>query len=274
MNKNQKIYFSTGEFAKIVGVTKHTLFHYDKLGIFSPQIKGENEYRYYSALQVEPFFVISALKELGMPLKEIKAYLDVRSPKELISLLNNQHERINKEITRLAAIKELISQKVKTTQSLFNISDDKIYISEEEKELLFISESLPSLEYGNIPLSFANHMKCCTENNITSPFSVGQMLSLKEVEKANYYSYNFFYTKISVPLTENRIFTKKEGSYLTAYHTTGYNSIGETYLKILEFANKNRLVLDKYFFEDVILDELSVSGYENFVIKTSILIKE
>jgi DNA-binding transcriptional MerR regulator len=273
MNKNQKIYFSTGEFAKIVGVTKYTLFHYDKLGIFSPQIKGENEYRYYSAFQVEPFFVISALKELGMPLKEIKAYLDIRNPKELISLLNNQNEKIDKEINRLVAIKDLISQKVKTTQSLFNINNEKIFISKEEKELLFVSDALPNLDYENIPLSFANHMKRCTENNIISPFSVGQMLSLKNVTQGNYNLYNFFYTKILVPLTGDN-YTKEEGSYLTAYHTTGYDSIGETYLQILEFANEKELILDDYFFEDVILDELSVSGYENFVIKTSILIKE
>lgn len=274
MKENNNIYFSTGEFAKIVGVTKHTLFHYDKLRIFSPQIKGENEYRYYSSSQVEPFFVISALKELGMPLKEIKAYLDMRSPKELISLLNIQKEKIDKEIYRLVAIKDLISQKVNTTQSIFNINEEKIFISKEENELLFISSALPSLNYENIPLSFANHMRCCTENNITSPFAVGQMLSLKNVKETNHNLYSFFYTKISVPLTNDNLYTKDEGNYLTAYHTTGYNSIGETYLKILEFANENTLILGDYFFEDVILDELSVSGYENFVIKISILIKE
>jgi DNA-binding transcriptional MerR regulator len=274
MKKNQKLFFSTGEFAKIVGVTKHTLFHYDKLGIFSPQIKGENEYRYYSVFQVEPFYVITALKELGMPLKDIKSYLDVRNPKELISLLNSQNENIDKEITRLTATKELISQKIKTTQSYFNIGNEKIFVSKEETELLFISEALPSLEYENIPLSFANHMKCCTENHITAPFSVGQMLSLEDVRKANYYSYNYFYTKFSVPLSGDRIYKKKKGKYLNAYHTTGYDSIGETYLTILEYANKNNIILDDYFFEDVILDELSVSGYENFLVKTSILIKE
>jgi DNA-binding transcriptional MerR regulator len=274
MNKNEKIFFSTGEFAKIVGVTKHTLFYYDKLGIFSPQIKEENEYRYYSAFQVEPFFVISSLKELGMPLKQIKTYLDMRSPKELVSLLNDQLERIDKEISRLSATKELIIQKVKTTNSIYNVNNETIFISKEEKELLFISEALPNLEHGNIPLSFANHMKCCTYNNIISPFSVGQMLSLKEVKKANYHSYNYFYTKISAPLKGDNIYTKKEGRYLNTYHTNGYDSIGETYLKILEFADKNDLLLDDYFFEDVILDELSVSGYENFVIKTSILIKD
>ena len=76
--------FTTGEFAALCGVTKHTLFHYDETGIFSPAIRGENGYRYYAPAQIEVFQVISSLKELGMPLSDIKAYLDRRSPETLL----------------------------------------------------------------------------------------------------------------------------------------------------------------------------------------------
>ena len=64
--------FTTGAFAALCGVTKHTLFHYDEIGIFSPAIRGENGYRYYAPVQVEVFQVISVLKEMGMPLADIK----------------------------------------------------------------------------------------------------------------------------------------------------------------------------------------------------------
>lgn len=274
MSKNEEIYFTTGEFAKLVGVSKHTLFHYDKSGIFCPELKDENGYRYYSAFQVEPFFVISLLKELGMPLKKIKEFLDIRNPKDLISLLNIQNEKIDKEINRLITIKEVISQKIKTTQSLFNIDTEKIFISQEKKELLFLTKALSSTGQRSVAVTFANHMKRCDEYNIAFHFSVGQMINLKNICKGNCDSYSFFYTKISSPLPDANIYLKEEGNYLTAYHTTGYNSIEETYLKMLRFANENKLRLDDYFFEDVILDELSVTGYENFVIKISILIKE
>ena len=49
----------------------------------------------------------------------------------------------------------------------------------------------------------------------------------------------------------------------------------ETYEKILTFAEQaSTTQLIEYFFEDAVLDELSVVGYENFVIKISVLIKE
>ena len=95
-NKNLDSYFTTGEFAKLCKVKKQTLFHYDDIGIFSPEIKSENGYRYYAYNQLEVFGVISILKEMDMPLKAIKKYLDNRSPKDLIDLLNKQVDEIDK----------------------------------------------------------------------------------------------------------------------------------------------------------------------------------
>ena len=80
-------YLTTGDFARLCGTTKHTLFHYDQLGIFSPAVKGENGYRYYTFPQMEVFYVISTLKELDMPLADIKAYLDRRSPEDMADYL-------------------------------------------------------------------------------------------------------------------------------------------------------------------------------------------
>ena len=45
MEKKSELYFTTGEFARILGVRKHTLFHYDEIGLFSPALKEENGYR-------------------------------------------------------------------------------------------------------------------------------------------------------------------------------------------------------------------------------------
>ena len=80
---NQERYIKTGEFAKLVGVTKHTLFYYDKIGLFSPEIKLENGYRFYSFDQLDVFDVIQTLRELEVSLEEIKGYMNQRSPKRL-----------------------------------------------------------------------------------------------------------------------------------------------------------------------------------------------
>lgn len=273
MNKNIQNYLTTGEFAKIVGVTKHTLFHYDEIGVFSPELKGENEYRYYSVFQVEPFYVISALKELGMSLKEIKSYLDVRGPENLIELLDKQGKELDKKINHLIAVKKLISQKSQVTKSLFYIDTEKITVKEESKELLLITKALPSPDDRSLAVSYANHIKTCNNNKLTAPYTVGQMIDLKNVINENYSMYSYFHTNISLNqkiITDTYI--KDTGNYLIAYHTRGYHTIDETYKKMLNFAKEENLNLGEYFFEDAILDELSVRGYDNFVIKISIKI--
>ena len=59
---------------------KQTLFHYDEIGLFSPTLTEENGYLYYSYRQLYTFNMIATLKELNMPLKDIKTYLDTRTP--------------------------------------------------------------------------------------------------------------------------------------------------------------------------------------------------
>ena len=109
MDRTHRDRFTTGEFAALCGVTKHTLFHYDSLGIFSPALKGENGYRYYSAAQLDVFHVIAALRELDMPLSEIRAYLDRRSPEALAALLEREDALLGEKIARLKNLRALRS---------------------------------------------------------------------------------------------------------------------------------------------------------------------
>ena len=77
------------DFAHICGTNKRTLHHYDQIGLFAPALRGENGYRYYSQEQYDVFMVIAALKELGMPLLDIKAYLDRRDPAEPLCVVTD-----------------------------------------------------------------------------------------------------------------------------------------------------------------------------------------
>ena len=41
----EKKYLTAGQFAKICGVEKHVLFHYDEIGLFQPVMVNENGYQ-------------------------------------------------------------------------------------------------------------------------------------------------------------------------------------------------------------------------------------
>ena len=104
-------YFSTGEFAKLCNVNKKTLFHYDEIGLFKPEIVKENGYRYYSIYQLEIFDMIYTLRDLGVPLKEIKSFMDKRNPNSVVELF--EYNEIENEIKLLRRKQEIMSNKMK-----------------------------------------------------------------------------------------------------------------------------------------------------------------
>ncbi len=273
MNKNKQNYFTTGEFAKLVGVTKHTLFYYDKIGIFSPEIKLDNDYRYYSVFQIEVFYVISTLKELDMPLKDIKSYLDKRSPKELISLLEKEKNIIDEKINSLIKMKKVIEGKLSITKDIFNIDTNKISIERCEEELLVLTECCNVTNEKSLAKAIANHVKYCDKNEIYSPHSMGEMIHLENIKKGMYENYDYFYTRIYEGNENIKLYKKEAGLYLIAYHNKGFYTIDQSYERILKFVKDNNLELEGYFYEDVLLDELSVSGYDEYLIKISIKVR-
>ena len=66
----EKLY-STGEFAKIAGVTIRTIRYYDKIGLLKPTKVLNNGYRRYCNNDLITLQKIVSLKQLGFSLEEI-----------------------------------------------------------------------------------------------------------------------------------------------------------------------------------------------------------
>ena len=66
--------YKAREFASLAGVTVRTLHYYDRIGLLKPR-RSSSGYRLYSLAHLELLEQITALKFLGIPLKEIKILL-------------------------------------------------------------------------------------------------------------------------------------------------------------------------------------------------------
>ena len=75
---------------------------------FFTEIYCHNGYRYYSHDQIYVIAVINVLKELGMPLSEIKEYTANITPENAISLLKEQEKNLNSKIEELQSIQDII----------------------------------------------------------------------------------------------------------------------------------------------------------------------
>ena len=266
--------FTTGEFAALCGVTRHTLFHYDAIGIFSPAIRGENGYRYYAPVQIEVFQVIALLKELGMPLSEIKAYLDRRSPAQLLALLEEEEAALNEKLARLRRQRTFIRRKAELTRQAMAVCPGQVTV-EEWPQRWYVATDAPGLtDAGKYAHILARHLEYCQAHGVESPYALGAILPVEAARRGDWGGYTHCYTQVDKPPRGVRSFSAPAGSYLTYCHAGSFDTVQEGYRRLLDWAEHHRLRLGERFWEDVLLDELTGKGYDQYLLRLSVPIFE
>ena len=82
--------YTTGEIAKLCGVTVRTVQYYDTRGILVPTELSEGGRRLYSEDDLKRMKIICFLRELGLPIDAISQMLSEDDPGSVISLLLKQ----------------------------------------------------------------------------------------------------------------------------------------------------------------------------------------
>ena len=241
------------------------------MGIFSPEIKNDKGYRYYLVSQLDVFNIILILKELDMPLKDIKAYISNRSPEEFIGLLQEQENYLNMKIKQLQMMKKIISDMKKNTKHAIKVDTSEIKVEYQKEEPILITKAHPSIEDNVIYHSIIEHNNVLNELNMNTYLTAGWMFDSQKIKNEDPFYYDYLYSRVDNKKTASN-YIKKEGHYLIGYHTTGYSRIKDTYERLLCYATKHGMEITGYYYEDILLDELTVEGYERYLIKVSIRI--
>ena len=85
--------YTTGELAKLCGVTVRTVQYYDTRGILIPTELSEGGRRLYTEEDVRRLKVICFLREMGLPIDAIGQLLSEPEPERVIDALLEQQER-------------------------------------------------------------------------------------------------------------------------------------------------------------------------------------
>src|SRR5947209_1606959 len=68
--------WKVGELAKQTGLTVRTLHYYEEIGLLSPSHRTDSGHRRYTAGDVARLQQVKSLRQLGLPLEEIRDCLD------------------------------------------------------------------------------------------------------------------------------------------------------------------------------------------------------
>ena len=85
--------YTTGELAKLCGVTVRTVQYYDTRGILSPSELSEGGRRLYTDADVRRLRIICFLREMGLPIDTIARLLAESEPGRVVDLLLEQQEQ-------------------------------------------------------------------------------------------------------------------------------------------------------------------------------------
>ena len=107
--------YSISEIAKMLNVSAYTIRYYDKEGLF-PLVKRVNGIRVFEDKDFPWLRMLNCLKNLNMPIKKIKEYVDLalkgdETLKERYQLILEQEESIQKQIKELKYYKKQIDFK-------------------------------------------------------------------------------------------------------------------------------------------------------------------
>ncbi|WP_342718856.1 MerR family transcriptional regulator [Bacillus paramycoides] len=233
--------FTIGEMAKMHNIAESTLRYYDEKGIFHPStVDPQTNYRYYTIDQFSLLDTIKFLRQLNIPLKEIKKYIDERNPAYALNLLEKQQEmmlkkqreieyalakmehRIHliKEATKAKAeqmvIKEIPQRKITAIAVAPNTTDDmfEYYIHSLQKNMRQMDDSLFS---GDIGVTVAK--KGLMQNEFQAYSSVFILLD---------------YMPFQVQSSDEI----KEGMFACVYHHGPYEETDETYKKLMKYIDQ------------------------------------
>jgi len=261
----EKKHFTTSEFANLHNINKRTLHYYDNIGLFSPEIKGENNYRYYSFSQSIKLDYILMLKKVGMSIDEIKLFLQHPSSSKFLDIAEDKIPKLDDEIKRLKIIKDFLQHKQSLLKFCKTINESSIQISSLNETYLLTTPVYNSNSSIN---KIYNDLK----QNISTKQSIlgyGSYIDIKKILKKDF-NYDGSFAYIKKKENTNNLLVLPKGSYLCAYFKGSWDNLPKFYNEIIKFSNKHNIVLSGYAYEMGLNDFVSSSN-ENYI--TQIIIK-
>ena len=271
----KKKYYKTNEFAALCGVTRHTLYHYEEIGLLCPKMTNENGYRFYTMEQYEKFLLISAFKKLGTPLKEILSYFENQDTDNFLTVLEaklTETEAERKELKKLCA---LLSDTIAAMKNLERLEMDTIQITECEEQY-FIATPAPDSAHRDddsfVLRQYWEHLQYCSSLDCISHSLAGEMVLYDDIIKGNYLE-SFYISRADRKTADPRLHIRPKGTYAIVYHNGSYDSLYGIYRLLKEQCAARGYVPAGNIYQEDVLDFCADQSADGYVMKISMQVE-
>lgn len=222
--------FKTGTFAKLCNTTKDTLFHYDHIGILKPVLVKTNGYRYYTLNQVYLFDLIVTLKEVGLSLEEIHAYIKRRNTENFVTMLKEKDAQLHQEIKTLTRRRKLLQNTLKLTEISFDAEENKILFKDYEEMYFILSEKITNNDDKNTFEILSNYFEYVYKNNYYDDFIIGEIVPEESIIKETF-NVTYLTSQINHAVRSKYLHIRPAGTYAIKYIRNSYDNLKQEYKK-------------------------------------------
>jgi len=263
--------FSIGDFAKFARTTRDTLVHYDKIGLLSPSVRGENNYRYYSVGDLAMFNLIRTFQQFGISLDEIKRFRNNRTPELADIFFDDQIKNIDDKIEVWVRARNLLHLFKTTIHSQLDVDETEIKVQFRPAEAIVLGDlndySRDRNDYDAL-ISFYYNIQD-KYPNLDLNYPVWGMFSEERIKSGDwkwpdrYYFYN--------PEGYDK---KPAHSYAVGYTRGSYGQSHELYMRLLDYIDANGYEICGPAFEEYPLNEICVQESDNYLIRIMITVRK
>ncbi|KGR76291.1 MerR family transcriptional regulator [Ureibacillus sinduriensis] len=274
MSKKDGKYLTTGEFAKLCKVNKQTLFYYEQIGLLKPVMKNKNRYRFYTVHQLEYFFVIDLLKDLGMSLNDIQQYTQNKSPERFLELMYKKKEEIVKKRQEIEAKEKMIEAKIALMEEASNLGFNEITLEQLPEATLYLSRKIENITDEKYVEVISDFIEELSESHLDSGYPIGTITEREQVLKGEFSNYSYLYIEQPTPKEGHPYFKAVKGDFLIGYHVGDENTIGTTYQRLFSEMERLDLALGDHVFEEYVYDSVVKNDTEHYVTKIMIQVNK
>lgn len=269
--KDENYKFTTGEFAKLNGINKRTLHYYDEIGLFSPAIKKENGYRYYTCFQIVELELIMTLRKVGLSIEEIIEYQKNPSKKSFSEIVLEKRKTIQKSIEELQKAQAFLEQKSKILDMSLHAKIGEIEELRVPAQKILLSEPIQG-SYGESDFKKAGAFSMRLKSIFGLFDSFGSRIEINKIKEGKFQDYDRFFA-YGNDRQEEWDEIRPEGTYLRTYSLGDWNHLKETYRKIIQYAEANGYELTGYAYEEG-LNEMSIASENEYMTMITIGVKK
>ena len=262
---------SISDFARFSRITRDSLLHYDRIGLISPVIRGDNPYRYYSVSQLAVVNVIRTLQQLGMTLEEIRELKDQRTPELTYEVLAHQIEKIEKKVEEWIRARKLLLTLRKVINSASIVDEEELAIRFLPAEAIIlgdINDYSRGRTFYDTLLSFY-HSISEKYPDLDLNYPVWGTFTEERVKKGDWIGADRFY--FYNPEGYDR---RPAALYAVGYMRGGYDQGDSLFRRMVGYIDKNGFEICGNAYEEYPLNEVCSINPENYLMRVLITVRE